>query len=144
MTGPPPLPTVRKKKRLAPYLIAYGIIVLVVLIVGVVFGLKYVSEHGLTEPMDRKFGDQYLKSTVAMLELHKLRFGSYPDSLRDIKYTGDWDQIWINGVSYYPSEDRQSYYVEVHRGWVGKPTLVMPEEFWQNTGYDPGLKPKKE
>jgi hypothetical protein len=144
MTGPPPLPTVRKKKRLAPYLIAYGIIVLVVLIVGVVLGLKYVSEHGLTEPMDRKFGDQYLKSTVAMLELHKLRFGSYPDSLRDIKYTGDWDQIWINGVSYYPSEDRQSYYVEVHRGWVGKPTLVMPEEFWQNTGYDPGLKPKKE
>lgn len=143
MTGPPPLPSVKKKKRIAPYIAAGGALVLILAVVGVVVGIRFVSKHGLTEPMDRKFGDQNLKSTVAMLELHKIRFGSYPDSLRDIKYTGDWDQIWISGVSYYPSEDRQSYYVEVQRGWVGKPTLEMPDEFWQNTGDDEALKPKK-
>ena len=144
MVRPPPIPAVHKKKRLAPYLITGGVALLLLLIVGVVLAVRFVSEHGLTEPIDRKFGDQNLKSSVAMLELHKIRFGKYPDSLRDLKYTGEWDQIWINGVSYYPSDDRQSYYVEVHRGWVGKPTLVMPVEFWQNTGYDESLKPKKE
>lgn len=138
------MPSVCKKRRLAPYVVAGGALLLVLVVVGVVLGVRFFSKHGLTEPMDRKFGDQNLKSTVAMLELHKIRFGRYPDSLRDIKYTGDWDQIWIRGMRYYPSNDRQSYYVDVHRGWVGKPTLVMPAEFWQNTGYDESLKPKNE
>lgn len=104
---------------------------------------RLLTDNRFTEPMDKKFGGQNLKSAVAMLELHKIRFGQYPDSLRDIKYTGDWDEIWIQGTSYFPSDDRKSYYVEVHRGWVGKPTLDMPDEFWQNTGYNEKLKPEK-
>ncbi len=144
MTRQQQIPTVRRKKHIAQYLIAAGVVLLILLIICVVLAVRFVSKYGLTEPIDRKFGDQHLKSTVAMLELHKIRFGKYPGSLRDLKYTGEWDQIWISGVSYYPSDDRQSYYVEVHRGWVGKPTLIMPDEFWQNTGYDKSLKPKKE
>jgi hypothetical protein len=144
MTRPLPLPSDRKKKRIIGFLIAGSVLILVLVIVCFVLAVRFVSEHGLTEPIDRKFGDQNLKSTVALLELHKVRFGKYPDSLKDLKYTGEWDKLWLNGTSYYPSSDRLSYYVEVHRGWVGKPTLVMPEGFWQNTGYDATLKPKKE
>lgn len=140
MNEPPPF-NKPKKRRLAPVLIIVGVVIITLIITGITLGIRFISEHGLTEPMDRKFGDQNLKSTLAMVELHNIRYGQYPDSLRDIKYTGDWDQIWIQGTSYYPSDDRKSYYIEVHRGWVGKPTLVMPEEFWRNTGYDERLKP---
>ena len=143
MTRPPPIPSVCKKKRLAPFIITGVVVVFILVIISVVLGVRFISRHGLTEPIDRKFGDQNLKSAVALLELHNIRFGKYPDSLRDLKYTGAWDQIWINATRYYPGKDRKSYYVEVERGWVGKPTLVMQDEFWQGTGYDETLKPKK-
>ena len=34
----------------------------------------------------------------------------------------------------------------LHRGrtgWIGKPDLKMPDEFWRGTGYDRSLKPAK-
>jgi len=90
------------------------------------------------------FGDQHLKTTVALVELHKVRYGKYPDSLRDLKFTGQWDQLALQSVAYYPNAERNAYYIEVRRGWVGKPNLEMPAEFWQGTGYSRSLKPKSE
>lgn len=87
------------------------------------------------------FGDQHLKTTVALLELHKVRYGKYPASLRDLTFTGQWDQIALQSVSYYTNPDRSAYYVEVERGWMGRPTMKMPEEFWKGTGYSEALKP---
>jgi len=87
------------------------------------------------------FGDQNLKTAVALIELHKVRFGRYPSSLQDLRFTGQWDQIALQSVSYYPSPDRSAYYIEVERGWIGKPTLQMPDEFWKGTGYSAALKP---
>ena len=135
-------PKLRKRTRFAPLLIAGGVAVLLFVIVGSIVIGRFVSKYGITELADRKFGDQHLKTTVALLELHKIRFGKYPETLKELKYTGDWDQLWTGGMAYYPSEDRHSYYVEVVQGWVAKPTLVMPTEFWQNTGYSERLKPK--
>jgi hypothetical protein len=91
--------------------------------------------------MDNLFGDQHMKTAVALIELHKLRYGSYPASLDDLKFTGQWDQIALTNVSYYPNADHTAYYIAVRRGWVGKPNLEMPKEFWQGTGYDPRLRP---
>ena len=88
------------------------------------------------------FGDQHLKTAVALIELHKVRYGKYPDSLRDLKFTGQWDPIALQRVSYFPNADHSAYYIEVEQGWVGKPTLEMPEEFWKGTGYSPALRPK--
>lgn len=87
------------------------------------------------------FGDQNLKTAVALIELHKVRYGRYPDSLRDLKFTGLWDQSGLQSVRYYPNVDRTAYYIEVERGWVGMPKLQMPPEFWQGTGYSEALKP---
>src|SRR5215470_6090933 len=67
---------------------------------------------------DAKFGDQNFKSAVALIELHKVRFGSYPDRLTDLKFTGDWDQIWIAAVEYRKLDD--GYELNVTRGWVGE------------------------
>jgi hypothetical protein len=47
-------------------------------------------------------------------------------------------------VRYYPNADRTGYYIEVQRGWVGKPSLQIPDEFWRGTGYSSSLKPKIE
>jgi hypothetical protein len=87
------------------------------------------------------FGDQHLKTTVALIELHKVRFGKYPSSLSDLKFTGQWDQIALRSVRYYTNANRTAYYVEVERGWIGKPDLEMPAEFWRGTGYTTSLKP---
>jgi hypothetical protein len=45
--------------------------------------------------------------------------------LRDLKFTGEWDQLALMSVSYYPSPNRDAYYIEVERGWMGKPTFTM-------------------
>ena len=88
------------------------------------------------------FGDQNLKTAVALIELYKTRYGKYPATLKDLKFTGQWDQLAVNSVLYVPNPSGTAYYLEVQRGWVGKPQLVMPAEFWQGTGYSPALKPK--
>ena len=88
---------------------------------------------------DAQFGDQHLKTTVALVELHKARYGSYPETLAALKFTGAWDAIATTSVSYRANADRTRYCVEVQRGWISKPHLEMPQEFWQGTGYDPRL-----
>jgi hypothetical protein len=116
--------------------------VLVVSAVGITLLIRSVIASGITAGPDNMFGDQNLKTAVALIELHKVRYGRYPNSLRDLRFTGQWDQIALQSVSYYPNADRSAYYIEVERGWVGKPTFIMPDEFWKGTGYSAALRPK--
>ncbi|PYP18595.1 MAG: hypothetical protein DMD54_04840 [Gemmatimonadetes bacterium] len=81
---------------------------------------------------DAKFGDQNFKSAIALIELHKVRFGSYPDHLSDLRFTGDWDQIWMSAVKYTKLSD--GYELDLVRGWVGTPDLSYPPEFWRGLG----------
>lgn len=113
------------------------------LISAVAFTLLFrsVMASGVTAGPDRMFGAQHLKTVVALVELHRVRYGSYPARLSDLRFVGDWDEIALGNVSYIASPDRQHYYLEVERGWIGKPTLDLPAEFWQGTGYDPTLRP---
>lgn len=114
---------------------------LLALLVGGILIFRSIIASGVTAGLDSTFGDQHLKTAVALIELHKIRYGKYPDSLSDLKFTGQWDQIASQSVRYYPNADRTAYYIEVERGWVGKPNLEMPPEFWRGTGYSPSLKP---
>jgi len=81
---------------------------------------------------DRKFGDQHFKTAIALIELHKIRFGEYPASLNDLKFTGEWDAIALNGVAYKRMDN--GYELNSVRGWVGKPDLKYPPEFWRGLG----------
>jgi|ERR1043166_5014077 hypothetical protein len=141
MSPPPPLPPEPRTSGKHTATIAITILVCVVLIgaVGIFFLIRYIAASGITRPLDNKFGDQNLKSTVALLELHKIRYGSYPKSPREIRFKGDWDEIWLNATRYVVSPDGTKYCVEVERGWIGKPVLSYPAEFWQGTGYSPDL-----
>lgn len=81
---------------------------------------------------DAKFGDQHFKTVIALVELQKLRSGSYPEQLKDLQFTGDWGAIAINSVEY--KRVGSGYELNVVRGWVGKPTLSYPPEFWRGLG----------
>jgi hypothetical protein len=81
---------------------------------------------------DAKFGDQHFKTTIALIELHKLRTGSYPASLKDLQFTGEWDVIALGSVEY--RRLGLGYELNVTRGWMAKPELSYPKEFWQGLG----------
>ena len=135
----PPLPENKKKKKRISVVTVLAIAA--ILAIGGVVAIRYILTTGITMGIDNKFGDQHLKTAVALLELHKARYGRYPDSLTGLKFLGDWDRIILFTVAYYPSTDRKSYYVEVTRGWIGKPNFTIPDEFWKGTGFSPELKP---
>ncbi len=103
--------------------------------------LYRVVASGATRPMDNMFDDQHLKTTVALIELHHTRYGTYPAKIADLTYVGQWDMIALSAVSYCASADGQAYFVEVTRGWAARPDLHLPAGFWQGTGYSPAVGP---
>lgn len=96
------------------------------------FILWLLSGCDFQNQANEKFGDQHFKTAISLIELHKVRFGEYPQSLSALKYIGDWDKLAISSVSYKKLGD--GYTLKVTRGWVGKPELSYPEEFWQGLG----------
>ena len=91
-----------------------------------------LSACNFTNHADQQFGDQHFKTAIALIELQKVRFGEYPNSLNDLKFTGDWDQIALNSVSY--KRVGNGYELDVVQGWIGKPSLKYPDEFWKGLG----------
>ena len=81
---------------------------------------------------DAKFGDQHFKTAISLIELHKVRYGVYPETLDKLMYTGDWDKIALSSVEYRRRE--AGYELNLVRGWVGKPEVSYPPEFWQGLG----------
>ena len=82
--------------------------------------------------MDAQFGDQHFKTAIALIELHKVRFGTYPDSLSELRFLGSWDLIALSSVKYARLAD--GYELDVVQGWVGRPELTYPREFWNGLG----------
>ena len=81
---------------------------------------------------DAKFGDQSFKTAISLIELYHVRHGVYPAALTDLDFTGDWDAISVNSVRYERLPN--GYALDITRGWVGKPTLSYPPQFWQGLG----------
>jgi hypothetical protein len=104
---------------------AQSLIIILVLSLG-------LSGCSVQKKFDQKFGDQHFKTAVALIELHKLRFGEYPSSLNDLKFLGEWDRIALANVQY--TKVANGYELNVVKGWVGKPELNYPEEFWKGLG----------
>ncbi|MCT4595086.1 MAG: hypothetical protein N4A57_12585 [Anaeromicrobium sp.] len=85
------------------------------------------------EKANEEFGDQHFKTVIALIELHKVRNGNYPDKLDDVEYVGEWDKIAFNSVEYKKLEE--GYELNIKNGWVGKPeSLSYPKEFWEGLG----------
>lgn len=85
------------------------------------------------EQANQQFGDQHFKTAIALIELHKIRYGQYPNSLNELKYVGDWDKIIYESVKYTKLEE--GYSLDLVNGFMGVPdNLSYPDEFWQGTG----------
>lgn len=96
--------------------------------------LTFLTQSGcaVRKEADKAFGDQHFKTAIALIELHKVRFGEYPSSLKDLKFVGEWDRAALMSVSYRRLSN--GYELDVVRGWVGQPELRYPEEFWKGLG----------
>ena len=95
--------------------------------------LLMLSGCDFQQQADQQFGDQHFKTAIALIELHKTRFGEYPANLEQIKYIGAWDPMALQSVQYQKQAD--GYTLEVSRGWVAKPgEFDYPPEFWQGLG----------
>src|ERR1700677_996910 len=81
----PPEPL--SKRRSSTVIIVVCLALLVVVASGLL-AVRSIVRTGITKVPDDLFGDQYLKTAVALVELHKVRSGKYPDSLSNIRYIG--------------------------------------------------------
>jgi len=87
----------------------------------------------LEEQANEKFGDQHFKTAIALIELHKIRFGEYPETLDSLKFIGDWDRMIFVSVKYQKLD--KGYELDLTNGWMGKPdSLNYPDEFWKGLG----------
>jgi hypothetical protein len=109
------------ENRLRPFLTAILLLLVMAL-----------SACSFKKDADQRFGDQHFKTSIALIELHKLRFGEYPASLKELKFTGEWDQIALINCAY--KRDGNGYDLDLVSGWMGKPELKYPDEFWRGLG----------
>ena len=91
-------------------------------------GCEFLFQDGA----DEKIGARNFKSASALIELHNVRNGIYPNTLDQLEYLGDWDAIWHGAVNYTKTEDGYNLFVE--RGWVGKPELSLFRSFREGLG----------
>ncbi|HJN78015.1 MAG TPA: hypothetical protein QGF58_29145 [Myxococcota bacterium] len=85
-----------------------------------------------TAQFDEQFGDQHFKTTISLVELHKVRNGEYPAELSELEYTGQWDAMALQSVEYERLD--KGYRLDVVRGWVAEPDLAYPEGFYSGLG----------
>ena len=81
---------------------------------------------------DKMFGKQNFVSAISQVELHKVRNGAYPETLKDLQYLGDWDGLWLSRVRYEKAGEGYNLFVEI--GWVGEPELKLPIGFKKGLG----------
>jgi hypothetical protein len=95
--------------------------------------LFIISCGKFTEQANQQFGDQHFKTAIALIELHKIRYKEYPNSLDELKYIGEWDKIIFSSVKY--KKLSVGYRLDLINGWVGKPeSLKYPDDFWVGLG----------
>ena len=77
-------------------------------------------------------GDHRFKTAIALIELHRLRLGDYPDTLQDLRFLSDHNPADVVGLTYEKLPDGYALYVLV--GTRGAPDLSYPAEFWRGLG----------
>jgi hypothetical protein len=104
-----------------------------ILVISTITGLNSCVLDNLRDKANEQFGDQHFKTAIALIELHKIREGTYPETLDSLKFAGEWDAIALGSVNYTKLEE--GYELDLKNGWIGKPkSLEYPDEFWRGLG----------
>lgn len=81
----------------------------------------------------KDFSDQYFKTAILLIELHKIRNGEYPLTLDSLKHIGGWDMIALQSIEYEKIDD--GYRLDITRGIMGSPVIIQyPLSFWNGLG----------
>ena len=87
----------------------------------------------LRSDFETRHADQYFKRAIALIELHKIRFGEYPDTLKEegfSEFMGDWDKFIYRAIIYSKIGDGYELNLNsqesLHREY--------PEAFWSGLG----------
>ena len=75
---------------------------------------------------------QYFISAVSIIELHKLRNDTYPDSLKDLEFLSDSDDVWLSFVRYKKKLDGYNLYIK--RSDSGSHSIEIPVKFKKGLG----------
>ena len=76
--------------------------------------------------------DKRFKASVALIELHRTRFGAYPDALSDLQFLSQADRAILTGVRY--EKLSEGYALEVFVPPGRKLDLSYPPGFWRGLG----------
>ncbi len=98
--------------------------------------LRILGDEGPDSGIGREHpdtADQRFKTAIALVELHRLRFGTYPDSFDDLEFLGAQDRrALLKGLRYEKLPDGYALDITTPKG--GKPRLSYPPDFWKGLG----------
>lgn len=99
-------------------------------------GIRKKMEDNM-KAMGTTVADQQFKTAVALIELHKVRYGSYPETLADLKFMSKTDQSALLMVRYTLLGN--GYRLDVLPPLFGEiadtnMSRLYPPEFWQGLG----------
>lgn len=81
--------------------------------------------------------DMQFKNALANIELHKTRYGRYPQTLKDLKFLSATDSSFI-GVEYFKLDSgyelNLTYEAATFSGTAQTVSIKYPDEFWQGLG----------
>lgn len=85
------------------------------------------------------FADQEFKKAIAHIELHKLRNGTYPSSLRDLQFLTPFDSSTLKFVEYHKLDSGYELNINFELpDFTGNNKkdvkLSYPDEFWKGLG----------
>lgn len=108
---------------------------LLVAIIAVVVILQ-TTRLDFFQDIDNEIAQQQLKGSAALIELHKLRTGTYPEKLSDLEFISSWDRFNLKRVQYTVSVKRNEYFITIEKGYFGDLNFIFPHQFWKGTGFD--------
>lgn len=101
-------------------------------------GVKDQIDKSMVEA-GKIYGDMEFKKAIGNIELHKLRTGQYPNSLRELKFLSSSDSTMFAAVEYIRLDSVYELNLKLQFPSVGggkqKPiSLKYPPAFWKGLG----------
>ena len=101
--------------------------------IAIFFFIPGCNFEGEKHHADVQFADQHFKTAISLIELYKIRFGEYPDSVGSIKFTGDWDALVWRSIKYEKKDS--AYNLDLANEQLAREAaLRYPEKFWNGLG----------
>jgi hypothetical protein len=115
----------------------YSLLILALVVFGCIPDTTRKQINQQMVEVQKMVADQEFTKGIAFIELHKVRFGSYPESLKDLKFLSKMDSV-MRDLEYRKLDDGYELNIKgVFQNMSGDElpmTLKYPAEFWEGLG----------